>query len=71
MPDTKRVIVDASGIGSIDITAADRLVLLAGKLENKGIKFYITEHVGAVNDPLRKLGAGELIEKVLCEELFH
>lgn len=48
MPDTKRVIVDASGIGSIDITAADRLVLLAGKLENKGIKFYITEHVGAV-----------------------
>lgn len=63
MPDTKQVIVDASGIGSIDITAADRLVLLAGKLENKGIKFYITEHVGAVNDLLRKLGAGELIEK--------
>lgn len=62
-PDVKAVVVDASGIGSIDITAADRLVILADKLKNKGVRFYITEHVGDVNDLLRKLGAGELIDR--------
>lgn len=61
-PDIKLVIVDASGIGSIDITAADRLVIMAEKLKNKGVRFYLTEHVGYVNDLLRKLGAGELID---------
>lgn len=61
-PDIKLVIVDASGIGSIDITAADRLVIMADKLKNRGIRFYLTEHVGYVNDLLRKLGAGELID---------
>lgn len=61
-PDIKLVIVDASGIGSIDITAADRLVIMAEKLRNKGVRFYLTEHVGYVNDLLRKLGAGELID---------
>lgn len=59
---TKRVIVDASGIGNIDITAADRLVILNRNLQEKGIKFYITEHVGAVNDQLRTYGAGSLVE---------
>ncbi|WP_244833773.1 SulP family inorganic anion transporter [Clostridium sp. BJN0001] len=59
--DTKVVIVDASGIGNVDITAVERLVLIAKKLKNKGIRFYITEHVGAVNDKLRKLGAEEFI----------
>ena len=41
--DTKQVIVDASGIGSIDITAADRLVILNRNLRAKGIRFYLTE----------------------------
>lgn len=61
--DTKVVIVDASGIGSIDITAADRLVLFNKILKDKGLRFYITEHVGNVNDQLRKLGAGCLVEE--------
>ena len=61
--DTKVVIVDASGIGSIDITAADRLVSFNKILKDKGIRFYITEHVGNVNDQLRKLGAGCLVEE--------
>ena len=56
------IIVDASGIGSVDITAADRLVILADKLKKRNVKFYITEHVGMVNDQLRKLGAGCLVE---------
>lgn len=59
--DTKCVIVDASGIGSIDITAADRLIMIADKLKKQGIRFYITEHVENVNDELNKLGAGKLI----------
>lgn len=61
--DTRIVIVDASGIGSIDITAADRLVSFNKLLKDKGIRFYITEHVGNVNDQLRKLGAGCLVEE--------
>lgn len=61
--DTKQVIVDASGIGNIDITAADRLVILNRNLQAKGIRFYITEHVGAVNDQLRTFGAGSLVEE--------
>lgn len=61
--DTRQVIVDASGIGNIDITAADRLVILQRKLKQKGIRFYLTEHVGTVNDQLRMLGAGSLIEE--------
>lgn len=61
--DTRVVIVDASGIGSIDITAADRLVSFNKILKDKGLCFYITEHVGNVNDQLRKLGAGCLVEE--------
>ena len=61
--DTEIVIVDASGIGSIDITAADRLVSFNNILKDKGIRFYITEHVENVNDQLRQLGAGGLVEE--------
>lgn len=61
--DTKIIIVDASGIGSIDITAADRLVSFNKILKGKGIHFYITEHVDHVNDQLRQLGAGCLVEE--------
>ncbi len=61
--DTRQVIVDARGIGNIDITAADRLVILNRNLRAKGIHFYITEHVDSVNDRLRAYGAGSLIEE--------
>lgn len=61
--DTKQVIVDARGIGNIDMTAAERLVILHHNLKAKGISFYVTEHVDSVNDQLRAYGAGELIEK--------
>ena len=60
--DTKQIIVDARGIGNIDITAADRLLILNRNLRNQGIHFYIAEHVEAVNDQLRMYGAGSLIE---------
>lgn len=61
--DTRQVIVDARGIGGIDITAAERLVILKRNLNDKGIYFYLTEHADTVNDQLRAFGAGSLIEE--------
>ena len=61
--DTKQIIVDARGIGGIDITAAERLVILKRNLNARGIHFYLTEHADAVNDQLRAFGAGSLIEE--------
>lgn len=60
-PDTKYIIVDCGGIGNIDITAADKLVYLSNKFEKQGIKFYLTEHQGNINDLLRTFGAEKLI----------
>lgn len=62
-PDTRQVIVDARGIGSVDITAAERLVILKRNLNAKGIYFYLTEHADAVNDQLRAFGAEALIRE--------
>ena len=59
--DTKQIIIDASGIGSIDVTAAERLLLLYQNLQKRGIRFFLTEHVGAINDQLRTFGASQLI----------
>lgn len=62
-PDTKQVIVDARGVGSLDITAADRLILLHKNLKSRGIRFYLTEHDGTLNDQIRALGAGSLLKE--------
>ena len=61
--EVKCIIVDASGINSIDITAADHIKTFDQSLRKRHIKFYITEHTAEVNDQIRKLGLGELIEK--------
>lgn len=61
--DTKQIVVDARGIGSIDITAAERLVNMNRNLRKRGIRFYLTEHDGSLNDQLRTLGAESLIEE--------
>ena len=61
-PDTKQIIVDAGGIGSIDSTAVERLLLLEKSLRERGIRLYLTEHVGKLNDELRALGAEALLE---------
>ncbi len=58
-----QIIVDARGIGNIDITAAERLEMISEGLKARGIRFYITEHTGAVNDRLVKFGKGRLIEE--------
>ncbi len=62
LPTTKQVVVDASGIGDIDITAADRLISIADTLESRGVRFYFTEHQGHINDQLRTYGAEKLLE---------
>lgn len=61
--DTKVVIVDAGGVTNLDITAADRLEMLAENLKKRGIHFYLTEHMAAVNEQMRSLGIGHLIEE--------
>ena len=69
--DTKAVIIDASGIGSIDITAADRLKILQQSLKQRGIRFYMTEHIASVNGQLRQLGLGYLIEEGCVRRTIH
>ena len=69
--DTKAVILDASGIGSMDITAAVRLNLLSESLKEKGIRFYITEHISGLNTQMRKLGLGHLIENGNVRRTIH
>ncbi|MDD6795052.1 MAG: SulP family inorganic anion transporter [Clostridiaceae bacterium] len=61
--DTKIVIVDAGGIASIDTTAAERLEVINKKFTDRGIKFYITEHIGELNDEMRRLELGHLVEE--------
>ena len=60
--DTKYVLIDASGVNDIDMSAADGLVLLNEKMKRKDIRFFFTEHRGEVNDKLRQYGAQKLIE---------
>lgn len=61
--DTRAVIVDMSTVTNLDITAADRLEILAKNLQGRGISFYLTEHKDIVNEQMRKLGIGHLIEQ--------
>ena len=61
--DTQQVVVDARGIGSIDVTATERLVQLYQGLKERGIYFYLTEHDGSLNDQLRKMGGEILIQE--------
>lgn len=61
--DTTCVIVDAGAVTGLDITAADQLKALAESLGRRGIRFFLTEHVDKVNEELRKLGLGSLIEE--------
>ena len=68
---TRAVILDASGIGSMDITAADRLNLLSESLKEKEIRFYITEHISGLNTQMRKLGIGHLIENGNVRRTIH
>ena len=58
---TRVVIIYASGINNVDITAADRLMALNKSLAKRNILFFIAENDGIINDELIKYGAEELI----------
>ena len=58
---TRCIIIHAGAVGSVDVAAAEELVRLYRYYRDKKIGFYITEHIGELNDSLRKFGAGELI----------
>ena len=60
--DTKYIIVDASGISSIDSTAAQALDSMYRDLSEKGIKFFLVEHIAKVNEEIRNYGFGHIIE---------
>lgn len=59
---TQNVIVDAGAVTDIDITAPDQLEALALSLKERGIRFFMTEHMASVNEQMRRLGIGHLIE---------
>ena len=61
-PDTRCIIIHAGAVGSIDVTAAEELLKLYRHYQQKGIRFYLTEHIGEVNDRLRQYGAEELLK---------
>ena len=60
--DNRVVIVYASAINSIDVTAADRLDAISASLKKRGIRFYLTEHSTQINDQLRQFGIGHMIK---------
>lgn len=69
--DTKVVVVDAKGINSVDVTAAERLLMLYRKFSEKQIAFYIAGHESVVNDQLYNFGAGELISAGVVRSRIH
>ena len=60
---TKVIVIDSTGINSVDVSAAERLLYLYHKYQKKGMAFYIAGHLSHVNDELYNFGAGELIEE--------
>ncbi len=60
--DTHQVVVDARGIGSIDVTAVDRLISFVDQINRRGIKFYLTEHESSLNDQIRAYGGEKLLD---------
>ena len=59
--DTSIIVIDARAIGSIDVTAAERLVMMYRDYKDKGIRFYVTEHIGEVNDLLKQYGQTDFL----------
>ena len=71
---TRVVIIYASGINNIDLTATDRVMALNKSLRKRGILFFVTHNDGVVNKELISYGAEELISSGVIrkdeEEVF-
>lgn len=59
--DTRVVVVEAGGIGSVDATAAARLVELWRECCGRGVRLFVAGHAAAVNAQLRAFGAEILV----------
>ncbi len=59
---TRVIIINASGINNVDITACDRLMALNRSLKKRDIRFFFAENDGVVNNELKRYGAGEFLE---------
>ncbi|MBS4900213.1 MAG: STAS domain-containing protein [Clostridiales bacterium] len=62
-PDTKVVILNAAGVGNIDIASAEYIMKMYHMYREKGIHFYMTGHVSKLNNQLREYGVRELIDE--------
>ena len=60
-PDTRLLIV--TGITGVDITAAERLLIIYRALKERGIAFYLAGHARSVNEQLIAYGAEVLIQE--------
>lgn len=61
--DTRVVVLDAGAVNSMDFTAADSIEMLEKSLDRQGIRLYITGHDDRINEQMRHLGIGHLIER--------
>ena len=59
--ETENIIIDARAVGSMDIAAADTLVMMYQKYAQRNIRFYFTEHIGEVNDLLKQYGKTDFL----------
>ena len=61
--DTKHIIVDATGITNIDITAAKKLRMIYENYKDRGIDFVLAGHPCTVNDQMRRYSEDVLIRE--------
>ncbi len=64
--DTRCVVVDSGAVCNIDITAADRIAALERSLADKGVSLFFASHIGHLNDRMRSLGLGSMVEEGRC-----
>ena len=64
--DTTCVVVDSGAVCNIDITAADRIISLEKALSGRGVSLFFASHIGHLNDRMRALGLGHMIEEGRC-----
>ena len=60
--DTKQIIVNVSGVSNLDITAAERLLLMYRRMKQQDIKLFLIGYMDNFPEHLRAYGAGELVE---------
>ena len=62
-PEIKQVIINAGGMADIDLTAAERLLLIYRTLKARDVRMFIVAHMDSFEDKLIAYDAQELIEE--------